>query len=175
MDDASRSPLDQDFWLILDEIDEGLHPQLQMRLFPALRELFPRARIYATTHSPFVVASIGEGVVFPIRPDPKTRRVSGVIAPKPLRHGQSLAYVVEEVFATPSDFIDAETREALAIHREQVDQLRRGESIDWEVFRAKRSFLIGLNEEVATIVAMREVPARKQIAAGLVAHDEAAE
>lgn len=62
--DTARSPLDQDFWLILDEIDQGLHPQLQMRLFPALRELFPRARIYATTHSPFVVALLGDGVVF---------------------------------------------------------------------------------------------------------------
>lgn len=173
--DRARSPLDQDFWLILDEIDEGLHPRLQMRLFPALRELFPRARIYATTHSPFVVASLGDGVVFPIRPDAKTHRVSGVVAPKLLRHGQSLALVVEDIFDTPSDFIDDDTRSALARHRESVDLLRRGEAIDWAAFRRDRAFLLGLNDEVATVVAMREVPARKRIEAGLTDHDEAAE
>ena len=55
------SPLEQDFWLILDEIDESLHPTMQMRILPALRRLFPNARMYVTTHSPFVVASAAEG------------------------------------------------------------------------------------------------------------------
>src|SRR5262249_47335347 len=80
-EDAARPPLEQDFWLILDEIDESLHPTLQMRLLPALRRLFPRARIYITTHSPFVVASAGEGYVFSIRPDAH-HHVSGTIAPR---------------------------------------------------------------------------------------------
>ena len=173
--DTARSPLDQDFWLILDEIDQGLHPQLQMRLFPALRELFPRARIYATTHSPFVVASLGDGVVFPIRPDAKTHRVSGTVPPKPLRPGQSLALVVEDIFETPSDFIDDATRDALDRHRASVDAIRRGAAIDWHALRSDRAFLLGLNDEVATIVAMREVPARKLIEAGLASIAEAAE
>lgn len=104
-----------------------------MRLYPALRKLFPRARIYGTTHSPFVVASLlgdGDGVVFPIRPDPKTHRVTGPVPAWPFRHGNSLTAVIEEVFATPADFVDPETREALQRHRDAVDRLRRGEPID---------------------------------------------
>jgi hypothetical protein len=104
--EATRSPLDQEFLLFLDEVDQSLHPQMQMRLMPALRGLFPRARIYATTHSPFVVASVEDGYVFPIRPDPKTHRISGLIDPQRLSGGRSLEAVVAEVFDAPSTFID---------------------------------------------------------------------
>lgn len=95
--DPERSPLEQDFWLILDEIDESLHPRMQMRILPALRRLFPNARLYITTHSPFVVASAAEGYVFSIRPDHR-RRVSGRVEPRKLEPGQSLEWVVEEIF-----------------------------------------------------------------------------
>jgi len=81
------SPFDQAFWLILDEIEESLHPRMQARLLPALRELFKNARIYATTRSPFVVASLGEGHVFAIRPDPMTYRVRGAIVASPMHEG----------------------------------------------------------------------------------------
>ena len=165
--DTSRSPFDQEFWLLLDDVDQGLHPQLQARLYPALREAFPYARIYGTTHSPFVVASLGEGVVFPIRPDPRTRRVTGQVVARLLRPGSSLAVVVEEVFAAPSDFVDAGTCEALQRHREVVDRLRRGEAIDVDGFARDRLFLLGLNEDVAVVVAMREAPARRQVDAAL--------
>ncbi len=166
-EDRSRAPFDQPFWLILDEVDQGLHPQLQMRLYPALRELFPRARIYGTTHSPFVVASLGDGdgVVFPIRPDPKTHRVAGAVRPWPFRSGNSLTAVIEEVFATPADFVEPETHEALQRHREAVERLRRGEPIDESRFAEDRRFLLGLSEEVATAVAMREAIAPKKVQA----------
>jgi energy-coupling factor transporter ATP-binding protein EcfA2 len=103
--DPLTSPLDQPFWLLLDEVDQSLHPTLQMCILPALRELFPNARIYATTHSPFVVASAGEGYVFSIRPG-KNRRVTGRVEPTKLEHGQSLEWVVEEIFGAPSTFLD---------------------------------------------------------------------
>ena len=75
----------------------------------------------------------------------------------------------------PEPFIDDATREALDRHRASVDAIRRGDAIDWHALRSDRAFLLGLNDEVATIVAMREVPARKLIEAGLANIDEAAE
>lgn len=85
-EDPMRSPLEQDFWLILDEIDAGLHPTMQARILPALRRLFPNARMYVTTCSPFVVASAGEGYVFSINPDAR-HRVSGTIEARRLEPG----------------------------------------------------------------------------------------
>lgn len=161
--DTERSPFEQEFWLILDEIEASLHPRMQMRLLPALRELFPRARIYATTHSPFVVASAGEGHVFSIRPDPATHRVSGIIEPKKLEPGQSLEWVVESIFSTPTGIIDPETRASLETHQHEVNALRGGQEIDWPQFLKRREELVGLNDEVSTIVRMAEGPVRKTI------------
>ncbi|MEP7121627.1 MAG: AAA family ATPase [Byssovorax sp.] len=161
--DTSRSPFDQDFWLLLDEVDQSLHPALQRRILPALRRLFPNARIYATTHSPFVVASVGEGYVFPIRPEKKTHLINGETKPEKLAPGQSLSWIVDEIFDTPSMFLDEGTLTGLSAHERDVKALRTKKQIDWEPFLANRRWLMGLNDEVATIVGMREVPIQELI------------
>lgn len=161
------SPWEQEFWLLLDEIEESLHPKRQMEILPAIRKLFPNAHIYATTHSPFVVASIGEGHVFSIRPDKKTGRVSGPVHAIELKHGQSLEWIVNQVFDAPSGFIDKKTIEELDAHKHDVIALRSGRSVDWQAFLLRRNWLVGLNDEVATTVLMREVSVRKIIDAEL--------
>jgi energy-coupling factor transporter ATP-binding protein EcfA2 len=161
------SPLEQDFWLILDEIDESLHPTMQMRILPALRRLFPNARMYVTTHSPFVVASAGEGHVFSINPDAR-HRVSGTIEARRLEPGQSLEWVVEEVFGAQTGFIDPWTRDALRAHRADVNKLRRKEDLGgegWRAFFYRRAKLMHLNEQVQTVVAMQEVPVQSVVEA----------
>jgi hypothetical protein len=104
------------------------------------------------------VASVGEGQVFSIRPDKKTHLVTGETEPTALLPGQSLSWIVEEIFDTPSMFLDEETRTRLAAHERDVKALRARKSIDWEPFLANRRWLMSLNDEVATIVGMREVP-----------------
>lgn len=160
-------PFEQEFWLILDEAEESLHPQMQVRLLPSLREIFPNARIYATTHSPFLVASLGEGHIFRLRPDPHTHLVSGSIEPLALTPGRSLEWVVGEVFDTPSHIVDEATRDKLQAHLRGVDAVRRNTPIDWPEFLAVRAWLRGLNDEIRAVVAMREVPIRPQISARL--------
>jgi hypothetical protein len=64
------------------------------------------------------------------------------------------------VFDTPSSFIDPGTRDALRAHRDMVEALRRKRDIDWPLFIEKRRWLLALNEEVGSLVAMREVPVR---------------
>ncbi len=166
------SPLEQDFWLILDEIDESLHPTMQMRILPALRRLFPNARMYVTTHSPFVVASAAEGYVFSITPDAR-HRVSGTIEPRRLEPGQSLEWVVEEIFGAETGFIDPWTRDALRAHRADITRLRRKEDLGgegWRVFLERRAKLLRLNEQVQTVVAMQEVPVQSVVEAKAAAH-----
>ncbi len=156
------SPLEQDFWLILDEIDESLHPTMQMRILPALRRLFPNARMYVTTHSPFVVASVGSGTVFAIRPD-QDRLVRGVVEPRALEPGQSLEWVVTEIFQAHAGFVDQATRDQLAEHDRDVRRAQRKAVIDWTAFLARRAKLMQLNDEVRTVVALQEAPLRGEI------------
>ena len=55
--------------LLIDEIENHLHPTWQRRVIPALLEYFPGLQIFATTHSPFVVAGLKAGQVHLLRRD----------------------------------------------------------------------------------------------------------
>ena len=49
--------------LLIDEIENHLHPAWQRRVIPALLKFFPGLQIFATTHSPFVIAGLKAGQV----------------------------------------------------------------------------------------------------------------
>ena len=49
--------------LLIDEIENHLHPTWQRRVIPSLRKHFPGLQVFATTHSPFVVAGLTAGQV----------------------------------------------------------------------------------------------------------------
>lgn len=59
----SRRPFQRPDLLLIDEIENHLHPTWQRRVIPALRKHFPQLQIFATTHSPFVVAGLKRGQV----------------------------------------------------------------------------------------------------------------
>jgi hypothetical protein len=44
--------------VLVDEIDLHLHPTWQLRLIPALKQVFPRLQFIATTHSPMVLPAL---------------------------------------------------------------------------------------------------------------------
>jgi predicted ATP-binding protein involved in virulence len=44
--------------LLIDEVENHLHPQWQRRIVSILQNLFPNLQIIMTTHSPFVVSSV---------------------------------------------------------------------------------------------------------------------
>ena len=55
--------------LLIDEIENHLHPTWQRRVIPKLLEHFPGLQIFATTHSPFVVAGLKTGQVHLLKRD----------------------------------------------------------------------------------------------------------
>ena len=55
--------------LLIDEIENHLHPTWQRRVIPALLKYFPGLQIFATTHSPFVVAGLKAGQVHILKRD----------------------------------------------------------------------------------------------------------
>ena len=62
---------DQPAILLIDEVENHLHPTWQRRVIPALRKHFPKLQIFATTHSPFVVAGLTAGQVHLLQRDAK--------------------------------------------------------------------------------------------------------
>ena len=55
--------------LLIDEIENHLHPTWQRRVIPALLDHFPGLQIFATTHSPFVIAGLKAGQVHLLKRD----------------------------------------------------------------------------------------------------------
>ena len=64
--------------LLIDEIENHLHPTWQRRVVPALLEHFPGLQIFAATHSPFVVAGLRAGQVHMLK-----READGVVSAAP--------------------------------------------------------------------------------------------
>lgn len=55
--------------LLIDEAENHLHPIWQKRFIPGIRAMFPNIQIIATTHSPFILASVPEARVYVCRYD----------------------------------------------------------------------------------------------------------
>ena len=80
--------------LLIDEIENHLHPTWQRRVIPALLEHFPGLQIFATTHSPFVVAGREKGQVHMLRRDG-----NGVITYSPNEH-DIIGWTTDEILRT---------------------------------------------------------------------------
>jgi energy-coupling factor transporter ATP-binding protein EcfA2 len=57
----SPNPENEPALLLLDEMDVHLHPSWQQRLAPAIKSIFPKLSVVATSHSPLIVGTLNEG------------------------------------------------------------------------------------------------------------------
>ena len=65
--------------VIIDEIDEHLHPSIQVRILKALQMTFPKIQFIVSTHSPLVISSVEsrpDNVVYKLGYDDRTRTYS---------------------------------------------------------------------------------------------------
>jgi len=83
--------------LLIDEIENHLHPNWQRRVIDALREHFPGLQVFATTHSPFLVSGRKAGEVHMC-----TRNEEGTVVINPLE---------DDVFSWSADEILSEFME----------------------------------------------------------------
>lgn len=104
--------------LLIDELEQHLHPHLQLEIVVGLRAAFPLLQIIATTHSPLIltdaVGSVGNSIIRLDRSD------DGEIVPETLRapEGQNVLQVLTgDWFGLPTTY-DDETLRMLAEHRE---------------------------------------------------------
>ena len=79
--------------LLIDEIENHLHPTWQRRVIPALLKHFPGLQIFATTHSPFVVAGLRAGQVHMLKRDE-----NGVVTANTNEH-DIIGWTTDEILA----------------------------------------------------------------------------
>ena len=50
--------------VLIDEIETHLHLELQKKILPLLVQMYPRIQFIVSTHSPFILSSIDNAVIF---------------------------------------------------------------------------------------------------------------
>ena len=103
--------------LLIDEIENHLHPTWQRRVIPALLEHFPKLQIFATTHSPFVVAGLKAGQVHLLKRD-ENGRVTATPNDKDI-----VGWTMDEILRTMMG-VDDPTDDATAAAAQELRQLR---------------------------------------------------
>ena len=93
----------ENFTLFLDEIDIHLHPAAQRRILPVIQKLFPKAQIFLTTHSPFIIGSVDGAWVYKFKLDEKG---NSVLDGEPFltEDAKSYRYILEQVFDIKKQF-----------------------------------------------------------------------
>lgn len=140
---------EREFLLLLDEIDVHLHPAWQRKLLPVVQKLFPKAQIIASTHSPFVVASLADGAVIELKIDAKGR----ASARPPKRAPLELSYTstMRELFGIESDF-DLETERDFKEFQAVGIRWLQGDASALEELDRRASELKKRGEEIAQLV-----------------------
>jgi len=87
--------------LFLDEIDVHLHPKWQRQVLYIVQQLFPNAQIFVSTHSPFVVSSIGDAFIHELK---KVNGYSRLFESELTNLGNSYQRMINEVFSIDSEF-----------------------------------------------------------------------
>ena len=59
-----RAEFDMEGIVLIDEIETHLHLELQKKILPVLTELFPNIQFIITTHSPFILSSLDDAVIY---------------------------------------------------------------------------------------------------------------
>ena len=107
---------------IIDEIDAHLHPSWQRRIIPTLQRHFPNVQIFASTHSPMMVAGLKAGQVHLLNRDD-----TGTVTWS--RNQQNIiGWTADEIYRTFMG-LDDPTDELTVQRANRLRELRRRESL----------------------------------------------
>lgn len=77
MEKKSSGKYDMQGIVLIDEIETHLHVDLQKMVMPFLTDFFPNLQFIVTTHSPFVISSIKDAVVYDLEKNIRIEDASG--------------------------------------------------------------------------------------------------
>ena len=108
--------------LLIDEIENHLHPTWQRRVIPSLLKHFPGLQIFATTHSPFIVAGLKVGQVHLLKRD-ENGRVTNTTYERDV-----IGWTADEILRTMMD-VDEPTDQLTVDRANRLRQLREKETL----------------------------------------------
>ena len=117
--------------LLIDEIENHLHPTWQRRVIPALLEHFPGLQIFATTHSPFVVAGLKAGQVHLLERDGEGHVTAST------NHEDVIGWTADEILRNMMG-VDDPTDDVTAAAARELRELRNSAPGDTEEAEEKR-------------------------------------
>ena len=123
--------------LLIDEIENHLHPTWQRRVIPALQKHFPGLQIFATTHSPFVVAGLKTGQVHLLQRD-ENGIVTATTSTKDI-----IGWTADEILRTMMG-VEEPTDQLTVDRANRLRQLREKETLTTE----EESEMNGLRRQV---------------------------
>jgi len=88
--------------VLIDELDQHLHPAWQRRIVADLRRTFPKIQFIVTTHSPQIVASVSRSQV-------RLLDHNRLVADEPYVEGRSSNEILEDVFGVPARPAEVQT------------------------------------------------------------------
>ncbi len=139
------------FTLFLDEIDVHLHPKAQRRILPVLQKLFPKAQIFLTTQSPFIIGSVDDAWVYKFKLDADGNSVLDG-QPRRSEDAQSYRHILEDIFDVHEQFgIEAE-RQLAEFYTLRKDILTDPSDGKWAEFNRFGEALAKQTAEMAHII-----------------------
>ena len=108
--------------LLIDEIENHLHPTWQRRVIPALQDHFPKLQIFATTHSPFVIAGLKRGQLHLLNRD-----ADGIVTAS-TNERDVIGWTADEILRTMMG-VDEPTDQLTVVRAERLRQLRGKEKL----------------------------------------------
>jgi predicted ATP-binding protein involved in virulence len=151
--------LRRQFLLLLDEVDIHLHPAWQRKVLPLVQRVFPNAQIIASTHSPFVVASVDDARIITLGFQGRSSVVTSVAAPQ---IGTSYTAVLRSVFGIDSEF-DIDTEQTFAKFHDAKRRLLAGEDAARAEVDQLAEKLAHRSEELRELVALELGQLRRQL------------
>lgn len=107
--------------VLIDEIDVHLHVSLQRKIFPFLTKAFPSVQFIVTTHSPFVLMSVSEALIYDLSTGTESIDLSMY----------SVESVLEGIFGVPpiSERLEETIKEVVALTNSDNFDTVRAEQI----------------------------------------------
>ncbi len=128
--------------ILIDEIEEHLHPSWQARLVQTLKEIFPKCQFIITTHSPSILQNLTSDEIIPLYLNEKNET-----AIKPLELGKyglqgwTLEEILTDVMGMPSTTSEVYKQTISefdkAIYEEDIQKLKECYSVLKEMLHPK--------------------------------------
>jgi predicted ATP-binding protein involved in virulence len=155
IENTESKSFDCEGMVLIDEVDNHLHVELQKNILPLLTSFFPNIQFIVTTHSPFVLSSLENTVIYDLEKQIRVEDLSGY----------SYDSLIESYF--DSDKYSKEVKEKIEIFEKLADRDDLSDSEKDEYYKLKKYFdslPTFMSDELA--VKLNEIKLRNMFKAG---------